>query len=60
MNLKLIGAIHESISTPALASNTLAKMNGMIQLLREAVFVAESFDVGKLLDSDQDQVIYAF
>ena len=56
---KPIGKIQGPISAPATASNTLEGINGIIQLLRDAGFVAGVFDAKKFLDFKQDQVIRA-
>ena len=57
--LKLIDEIQGPVSTPASASYMLEGIYGIMQLLHEAEFVAEMFDVTKLLECDQDQINYA-
>ena len=57
--LKLIDEIQGPVSTPASASYMLEGIYGIMQLLHEAEFVAEMFDVTKLLECDQDQITYA-
>ena len=56
---KLIGKIQGPISAPATASNTLERINGFIQLVRDAGFVVRVLDAMKLLGCKQDQVIRA-
>ena len=56
---KLIDEIQGPVSTPASASNMLGVIYGIMQLLNEDGFVADMFDVRKLLECDQDQITYA-
>ena len=56
---KLIDEIQGPVSTPASSSNMLERIYVIMQLLHEAGFVAEMFDVRKRLESDQDQVTCA-
>ena len=46
---KLIDEIQGPVSTTAIASNMLEGIYGIMQLLHEAGFVADIFDVRKLL-----------
>ena len=59
LKLKLIGKIQGPISAPATASNTLERINVIIQLLQDAELVAEVFQAKKLLDYKHDQVLKA-
>ena len=56
---ELIDEIEGPVLTPASASNMLDGIYGIIQLLHEAEFVVDMFDVRKLLECDQDQVTHA-
>ena len=56
---KLIDEIQCTVSTPASASNMIEGIFGTMQLLHEAGFVADMFDVRKLLECDQAQATYA-
>ena len=55
---KLIDEIQGPVSTPSSASNMLESIR-IMQLLHEAGFVAEMFDVRTLLECDQDQITYS-
>ena len=59
MKPKVISPIQGPVTAPAAASNLLEGINGIVQLLREAGFVAGELDVKQLLKCDQSQVIYA-
>ena len=52
LNPKLIDEIQGTVSTPASASNMLKGMYGIMQLFHEAGFVADIFDVIKMLKYD--------
>ena len=56
---KLVDDIQGTISTPPSASNMLKGIYGIMQILHEAGFVAEIFDVRKLLECEKDQITYA-
>ena len=56
---KLIDEIQHPVSTTASASIMLEGIYGIMQLLDEAGFVAEMFDVRKLLAFDQYQITCA-
>ena len=56
---KLIDVIQGPVSTPASESSMLEGIYGLMQLLHEAGFVADIFDVKKMLECDQDQITYA-
>uniref|UniRef100_A0AAV1UMI3 CARD domain-containing protein n=1 Tax=Peronospora matthiolae TaxID=2874970 RepID=A0AAV1UMI3_9STRA len=60
LNPKLIGEIQGPISRPKVATNAVEGISAIIQLLRDAGYVAEAFDAIELLECDQDQVIHAF
>ena len=59
LKLKLIGTFQGLVPAPAVASNTLEGIDEIIQLLREAGFVAGAFDAKKRLECEQSQVIHA-
>ena len=60
LKLKLIGGIQGPIPPPAVASNLLDEINGIIRLLHDAGFAAGVFDANKMLQCDQDQVTHAY
>ena len=53
---KLIGPVQGPLSTPGKAASILDWKKGIMQLIKEAGFVAGIFGVKKLLESEQDQV----
>ena len=57
---KLVGGIQGPIPPPAVASNLLDEINGIIRLLHDADFVAGVFDANKMLQCDQNQVTHAY
>ena len=52
LKLKLIGGIQGPIPPPAVASNLLDEINGIIRLLHDADFVAGVFDAYQIVESD--------
>ena len=57
---KLIGGIQGPIPLPAVASDILKEINGIIRLLHGAGLVAGVFDASKMMECDQDQVTHAY
>ena len=56
----LIGGIQGPIPPPAIASDILEEINGIIRLLHDVGFVAGVFDVNKMLECNQEQVSYTY
>ena len=52
LKLKLIGGIQIPIPPPAVASDMLEDINGIIRLLYDAGFVAGVFDANEILECD--------